>query len=56
MGINKKMPPQEIGLYRMAKAKKAMEESKDMMEDAMEMAMAMKLAKTIKPMSFMKKK
>ena len=56
MGINKKMPNQEIGLYRMAKAKKAMEESKDMMEDAMETAMAMKLAKTIKPMSFIKKK
>ena len=50
------MPTQEIGLYRMAKAKKAMEESKDLMEDAMEMAMAMKLAAGIKPMSFMKGK
>lgn len=56
MKINKPMPTQEIGLYRMAKAKKAMEESKDMMEDVMKTAMAMKLAKTIKPMSFIKKK
>jgi uncharacterized UPF0146 family protein len=56
MGINKPMPTQEIGLYKMAKAKKAMKESKDLMEDAMEMAMAMKMAAGIKPMSFMKGK
>lgn len=50
------MPTQEIGLYKMAKAKKATKESKDLMEDAMEMAIAMKLAAGIKPMSFMKGK
>jgi hypothetical protein len=40
MGINKKMPVQEIGLYRMAKEKKAMHERKEMVEESM-MIMAM---------------
>lgn len=42
MGINKKMSVQEIGLYRMAKEKKAMHERKEMIEEAMTMANAMK--------------
>lgn len=53
MGINKPMPTQEIGLYKMAKAKKEMHEAKEMMEKSMTMANAMNLAKT---MSFMKNK
>ena len=40
MGINKKMPVQEIGLYRMAKEAKALHERKEMVEEAM-MIMAM---------------
>ena len=53
MGINKPMPTQEIGLYRMAKEKKAMHEAKEMMEKSMTMANAINLAKT---MSFIKGK
>lgn len=56
MGINKPMPTQEIGLYRMAKAKKEMHEAKEMMEKSMTMANAMNLAKTMPIMSFMKGK
>lgn len=41
MGINKKMPVQEIGLYRMAKEAKALHERKEMVEEAMTMASAM---------------
>jgi len=53
---NKPMPTQEIGLYRMAKEKKAMHEAKEMMEKTMKMANAINLAKTMPTMSFMKKK
>lgn len=56
MGINKPMPTQEIGLYKMAKAKKDAHEAKEMMEKAMTMATAMNLAKTMPTMSFMKGK
>lgn len=56
MGINKPMPTQEIGLYRMAKAKKEMHEAKEMMEKSMTMANAINLAKTMPIMSFMKGK
>ena len=59
MGINKKMPVQEIGLYRMAKEKKAMHERKEMIEDAMEMANAMRMSSEMRaPMHniIMKKK
>lgn len=34
------MPPQEIGLYRMAKEKKAVHEAKEMVEKAMTIAMS----------------
>ena len=47
MGINKPMPTQEIGLYKMAKAKKDAHEAKEMMEKSMTMANAMNLAKTM---------
>lgn len=40
MGVNKKMPPQEIGLYRMAKEKNAQHEAKEMVEKAMTIAMS----------------
>lgn len=50
------MPTQEIGLYKMAKAKKDAHEAKEMMEKAMTMATAMNLAKTMPTMSFMKGK
>ena len=41
MGINKKMQPQEIGLYRMAKEAKALKEAKkDMNKTMMIMAMS----------------
>jgi hypothetical protein len=53
---NKPMPTQEIGLYRMAKAKKDMHEAKEMMEKSMTMANAINLAKTMPIMSFMKNK
>lgn len=56
MGINKPMPTQEIGLYKMAKAKKEMHEAKEMMEKSMTMANAINLAKTMPTMSFMKGK
>ena len=48
MGINKKMPVQEIGLYRMAKEKKAMHERKEMVEESMMMASAMAMSKEMK--------
>lgn len=50
------MPTQEIGLYRMAKAKKQMHEAKEMAEKSMTMANAINLAKTMPKMSFLKKK
>lgn len=56
MGINKPMPTQEIGLYKMAKAKKDAHEAKEMMEKSMTMANAINLAKTMPTMSFMKGK
>jgi hypothetical protein len=59
MGINKKMPVQEIGLYRMAKEKKAMHERKEIVEESMMMASAMAISKEMKaPMHniIMKKK
>ena len=56
MGINKPMPTQEIGLYRMAKEKKAMHEAKEVMEKTMKIANAMNLAKSMPAMSFMKGK
>ena len=40
MGVNKRMPVQEIGLYRMAKEKKALHEQKEMVEKAMTMSMS----------------
>ena len=45
MGINKKMPEQEIGLYRMAKEAKALKEAKKDMNKTMMMANAMNLSK-----------
>lgn len=45
MGINKKMPPQEIGLYRMAKEAKALKEAKKDMNKTMMMASAMAMSK-----------
>lgn len=48
MGINKKMPVQEIGLYRMAKEAKALHERKEMVEEAMTMANAMSMSKEMK--------
>jgi len=59
MGINKKMPVQEIGLYRMAKEAKALHEKKEMVEESMMMASAMAMSKEMKaPMHniIMKKK
>lgn len=48
MKINKPMPTQEIGLYRMAKAKKDMHEAKEMMEKTMVMANAIRMAGAMK--------
>lgn len=48
MGINKKMPVQEIGLYRMAKEAKALHEKKEMVEESMMMASAMAMSKEMK--------
>jgi len=45
MGINKKMPSQEIGLYRMAKEAKALKEAKKEMNKTMMMASAMAMSK-----------
>ena len=45
MGINKKMPEQEIGLYRMAKEAKALKEAKKDMNKTMMMASAMAMSK-----------
>jgi len=45
MGINKKMPVQEIGLYRMAKEAKALKEARKDMNKTMMMASAMNLSK-----------
>lgn len=45
MGINKKMPSQEIGLYRMAKEAKAIKEAKKDMNKTIMMANAMNLSK-----------
>ena len=45
MKTNKPMPSKEIGLYRMAKEKKAMHEAKELVEKATTMALAMKMAK-----------
>jgi hypothetical protein len=45
MGVNKKMPSQEIGLYRMAKEKNAQHEAKEMVEKAMTIASAMRMSK-----------
>lgn len=45
MGINKKMPEQEIGLYRMAKEAKALKEAKKEINHTMMMANAMNLSK-----------
>ena len=58
MGINKKMPVQEIGLYRMAKEAKALHERKEMVEEAMTMANAVSIAEsmTAHKMIFKKKK
>lgn len=58
MGINKKMPVQEIGLYRMAKEAKALHERKEMVEKAMTMANAVSIAEsmTAHKMIFKKKK
>ena len=57
MGINKKMPVQEIGLYRMAKEAKALHEKKEMVEEAMTMASAMRMSKEMTaPMHNIKKK
>lgn len=58
MGINKKMPVQEIGLYRMAKEAKALHEKKEMVEKAMTMANAVSIAEsmTANKMIFKKKK
>jgi hypothetical protein len=53
------MPVQEIGLYRMAKEKKAMHERKEIVEESMMMASAMAMSKEMKaPMHniIMKKK
>lgn len=52
MGINKKMPAQEIGLYKMAKQAKEVKQ----MKKTMQMANAMSMAETMKPMMFGKKK
>lgn len=51
MGINKPMPTQEIGLYKMAKQAKEMKQ----MKKTMQMANAMSMAETMKPMMFGKK-
>ena len=54
MGINKKMPEQEIGLYRMAKEAKALKEArKDMNKTMMIMAMSKEMSA---PMHNIKKK
>lgn len=45
MGINKKMPSQEIGLYRMAKEAKALKEAKKEINHTMMMASAMAMSK-----------
>ena len=45
MGINKKMPPQEIGLYRMAKEAKALKEAKKEMNKTMMITSAMAMSK-----------
>lgn len=52
MGINKPMPTQEIGLYKMAKQAKEVKQ----MKKTMQMANAMSMAETMKPMMFGKKK
>jgi hypothetical protein len=54
MGINKKMPPQEIGLYRMAKEAKALKEAKKEMNKTM-MIMAMSKEMTAPCHKMMKK-
>lgn len=48
MGINKKMQPQEIGLYRMAKEAKALKEAKKEMNHTMMMANAMAISEGMK--------
>ena len=45
MGINKQMPSQEIGLYRMSKQAKAEKEMKKEMGHTMMMASAMAMSK-----------
>jgi len=56
MGINKKMQPQEIGLYRMAKEAKDLKEAKKDMNKTMMMASAMAMSKEMKaPMHKIKK-
>lgn len=56
MVTNKKMQPQEIGLYRMAKEKKAMHERKEMIEEAMTMAMSKEMKAPMHNIIFKKKK
>ena len=48
MGINKKMPSQEIGLYRMAKEIKAMKETKKTVSHMMNMASAIAMSDEMK--------
>ena len=48
MGINKKMQPQEIGLYRMAKEAKALKEAKKDMNKTMMMANAISMSENMK--------
>ena len=56
MGINKKMPVQEIGLYRMAKEAKALHERKEMVEESMMMAMSKEMKAPMHNIVFKKKK
>jgi len=48
MGINKKMPTQEIGLYKMAKEAKAIKDANKTMKKTMMMANAISMSENMK--------
>ena len=48
MGINKKMPTQEIGLYKMAKDAKAINDANKTMKKTMMMANAISMSEKFK--------
>jgi len=48
MGINKKMPTQEIGLYKMAKEAKAIKDANNTMKKTIMMANAISMSESMK--------